>query len=318
MECVGGVCIRHGSSDSKDIDIVYLVSDHLPSAKDFSRLCEEEQKRQKNVDLNVALVRNGHVVDCIRGVPSELNNALLRTAPLHPENEDEEKKKQLSLLQPVERSVGEKFVCTLQKITIMLRRHARHRDRCIKMLKSNSAHDMWHWLRDDVDWRQDHEECDLDDVKQVAFMLGQTLSMQQGESEWYTKKELCEAHPSLTPYLMRHDNITDWSPLQIVSDKVCSLMLNIWQRGEEVVTLQHRSRHDSISTIEVSLLKFQKNYTRALAHMVVEENHPQEKIFLCKDVVQVSKVADRYVAKWITSKKVPSTSSLAWSSSVEF
>lgn len=69
---------RHGSEDSRDSDVIYQVSE-WPAADQIQRFVSGSGVE----DRNVILVSDGFVQTCFKGLPDEVQNALLATTPLH-------------------------------------------------------------------------------------------------------------------------------------------------------------------------------------------------------------------------------------------
>ena len=70
----------HGSADSVDKDIVYILEE-IPDFNKCKMFCASLEGNP-----NLAVIENGYVVWCYKGSKDELNNSLFRTIPLHSEN----------------------------------------------------------------------------------------------------------------------------------------------------------------------------------------------------------------------------------------
>ena len=70
----------HGSADSTDLDVMY-VFEALPSQGECHRFCCGDPRENRNI----IAVKDGVVEQCFKGIPDEVNNALLATYPLHPQ-----------------------------------------------------------------------------------------------------------------------------------------------------------------------------------------------------------------------------------------
>ena len=68
----------HGSADSIDLDTVY-VFEEMPSFLQCQLFCQSSTSENKNI----IVICDGIVVDCFKGLPDEVNNALYTTYPLH-------------------------------------------------------------------------------------------------------------------------------------------------------------------------------------------------------------------------------------------
>ena len=68
----------HGSEDSIDTDVCY-VFDRMPDAGECKRFCDSTRAENRNI----ICIENGTVSGCYKGIPDELNNALIETYGLH-------------------------------------------------------------------------------------------------------------------------------------------------------------------------------------------------------------------------------------------
>ena len=78
-----------GSGDSLDCDFMVFV-DSIPAIEDSKRLCAEYEKQlgehlesSQEMNANLAVVRDGVIVDCFKGTPDEVNNSILTTYLKH-------------------------------------------------------------------------------------------------------------------------------------------------------------------------------------------------------------------------------------------
>jgi hypothetical protein len=76
-----------GSENSLDLDVCFFV-ETLSSINDNHRAVEqlietEAFKTLKTINANLAIVKEGIIVACFKGIPDELNNALYKTYQLH-------------------------------------------------------------------------------------------------------------------------------------------------------------------------------------------------------------------------------------------
>ncbi len=71
--------VIHGSEDSLDIDVLYFVS-NMPDVQAGLKFCASKQENR-----NVAQLRDGIVIECLKGLPDEVNNSVFTTYELHPE-----------------------------------------------------------------------------------------------------------------------------------------------------------------------------------------------------------------------------------------
>lgn len=195
------VAVEHGSPDSVDRDVVYLVMGGHQLPTDAALVSFARSKPTE--DVNVALVRDGRIVEVWRGLPAELHNALLVTLPLRGASVP-----QGLSLNPQPRCAVEKLLHTVQWITISVRRSPVYRDRAVAALRSGGVVEAVR-LCSTVDVAQ--TLLDVDARKQLAFVVAQTHALLQGR-ELYTKRALADAFPALEPHLMRHPE-ADPAPL---------------------------------------------------------------------------------------------------------
>jgi hypothetical protein len=235
----GTVRVVHGSLDSVDVDVVYLTTTRLPSGAEFSAFCKERPEE----DVNVALVEGGVVVDCMRGLPSELNNALVA-------NQRPAMAGQPQLRRVERRSAAEKLLDTLQRSAAMVRRVAEYREEAIAALRTNSAAALLR-LALRVDWESEEVTPDADSVKQVAFMAAQAEALLDGV-ELYDKAGLAARCPALRDCLARRGRAGLGATVRA-----------LWRRVEaEARFFQHGEWALSRLPSETALCRFEKNRTR--------------------------------------------------------
>ncbi len=167
--------IVHGSLDSVDLDVLYLSpceTHRLPSGAELTK----HQRENPDEDANFALFdcATRQVVACCRGLPSEVNNALLQN------ERKEEGHVAENLLRPVVRCVAEKVLDTLQRFAIVIRRAALYRDDAVNALRTNNAISFLR-LMQRVDW---DGAFGVEESKQVAFMVAQTIALMDGKEVW--------------------------------------------------------------------------------------------------------------------------------------
>jgi hypothetical protein len=185
----------HGSPDSVDKDIVYVVDEPMESHI-CKRLCEIFDGNP-----NLAVIKDGHVVWCYKGVPDELNNSMYRTVPLHKENKGN------PISGPVERDVCMKVI---RAVRIILSHMSRSQYR--SMIKSalrggwkERLDTLWDIKLEEIDFDSLNKNMSGKDVlKVIAFQTGQTLALIDGV-ELYTKGEISDFLPVLGPALYREN-----------------------------------------------------------------------------------------------------------------
>lgn len=183
----------HGSADSTDQDVVY-VFDTMPAFTQCQQFCQSDPKENRNI----VVIEDGIVVQCFKGHRDEVNNALLTTIPLHPQDHP------LPIQRRVERDIFLKDIVVTRKILSPLTRSA------LRPRIKAALHGEW------PDRIRAMQELDLtgidfdavgtwdryDLLKSMAFQLGQGLGLHRGV-ELYTKQSIAEQFPALRPYLYR-------------------------------------------------------------------------------------------------------------------
>lgn len=183
----------HGSPDSVDKDIVYIIDE--PMEPDTSKkLCEI-----LDGNSNLAVIKDGHIVWCYKGVPDELNNSMYRTVPLHKENKDN------PISGPVERDVCMKVIRAVRIILSHMSR-SQYRNKIKSALRGGwkeRLDTLWNIKLEEIDFDSLNKNMSGKDVlKVIAFQTGQTLALIDGV-EVYTKGEISDFLPILGPALYR-------------------------------------------------------------------------------------------------------------------
>ena len=211
----------HGSSNSTDIDIIY-VFDYLPSTVECKKFCDG----QGNKNGNIIVINDGIVIASYKGAIDEVNNSLFRTYPLH--------KQEFPLLitRTVERDIILKDIRVIRKILSTFTR-TQYRTEVKKALRG-SWQDKLNLLKNldyysiDLDNLEKSNKCDL--LKSFAFQIGQALALHNGV-ELYTKKEIREYFPDLENYIQRID-----TPINVMVEyikKYASLLEDIPTESRE-------------------------------------------------------------------------------------
>ena len=200
----------HGSEDSLDLD-VYYVFDKLPSFKECQDFCSNKEENR-----NIIVIKDGIVTDCFKGTVDEINNGLLQTYHLHPQEFDN----------IVERKLERDVLLKIIRVVRCLLSHCsrtQYRTDVKKTLKSNS------W-KERLDTLSNIKFSNINDFgksgtkkniyKVIAFQIGQGLGLLEGE-EYYTKSSIALKYKDLKPFLYREDDVN----LTII-DKYINLFLN--------------------------------------------------------------------------------------------
>lgn len=178
--------LRFGSEDSIDEDVLY-VFESMPSFANCQAFCGQGEDNR-----NIVTVVNGVIEHCFKGIPDETNNALLATYHLHEQECENPVTKQ------VERNILLKTVRATRIVLSWLSR-SKYRPLIKPALKSNNQEKRLQALSS-LDF--DSIEINLDSCKSIAFQLGQSLALNQG-NEIYSKRELKQLFPELIPFLDR-------------------------------------------------------------------------------------------------------------------
>lgn len=184
----------HGSADSTDLDVMYVVDalPTLPQAQAFYR-------ENPGENCNFLVIRDGIVAECLKGHADEVNNALLHTYYLHPQEHP------LLIEHPVARDVflkditmTRKYLSPLTRTPLRQEAKAALRGSWQQRLQVLESVDLG---RTDLSGVRGREQQDL--IKSMAFSLGQAVGLHRG-LELYTKADLAAQIPELEPYLYRH------------------------------------------------------------------------------------------------------------------
>lgn len=182
----------HGSADSRDRDVVYIV-DELPPQRECQLFCSADPAENRNL----CVVRDGVVAACYKGFVDELNNSLLATCPLHAQDGA------LPITRAVPRDALLKRLSVLRKLVMELR-HTNYGGAARRALKDGYARRLRLAREADLTalaWELP-EEGRLERVKSMAFQLGQAIALDDGV-EVYTKQAIAAHLPALGPYLRR-------------------------------------------------------------------------------------------------------------------
>lgn len=181
----------HGSADSTDVDVMYIF-DEIPAREDATRFCSDNSIENKNI----AVVRDGVVVWVYKGTVDEVNNALLRTIPLHDNPE-------CIITRTLERDVLAKAIRVMRGSLTQCSR-TEYRKGVKEAINSYSwEHRMRQFRRIQFWYIEDFvKQSKIDTVKFFAFQWGQLAGLTIGK-ELYTKAEVAAEFPRLRKFLYR-------------------------------------------------------------------------------------------------------------------
>lgn len=184
----------HGSHDSNDIDIFYVV-DKIDSFQEAKIFCDSSH----NENRNIIVIENGIVVDCYKGTCDEIQNSLLTTYHLH--------KQEYSLLikDKVDRDVELKAIRVVRCILSHCSR-THYRPFIKNALSSNDFNFRLLTLKTiDFNTIDNYiKNTNVEVFKVFAFQLAQILGLHR-DIEIYTKSDAVKLFPSLEKYLYREE-----------------------------------------------------------------------------------------------------------------
>jgi hypothetical protein len=192
-----------GSATSLDLDICFFV-DRIVSISESNTLLKQiieatNLSDTKKINGNLGVISNGVLIDCFKGIPDELNNALIITYDLHKQAYANH------VVTTVQRNIDLKLIrCARTLVSYFTRTE-------LRVLAKKT-------LRDDfqahIDFLKPIKLTQYPDFgkhgtpieiyKSMAFQLGQTLALFD-EIELYTKEAIAEVYPSIAPYLYREE-----------------------------------------------------------------------------------------------------------------
>ncbi len=209
-----------GSKSSQDMDCMCFV-DEIPSTQESHELCslyDAEIGRitgtDREVNSNLAIVKDGIIVETFKGTTEECNNSLMFTYELHTQYHPQQ------ILHFVERDVELKVLRTCRVILSFWSRSTYRKD--IKEALRGDVYKKMEVINkiNATEIKDLQKNVDFTDyLKVMAFQLGQTLALLEGQ-ELYTKEDIAEYYPDLEKYLMREEV----DSLQVIEDYKVELM----------------------------------------------------------------------------------------------
>ena len=186
----------HGSEDSTDVDIHYVV-DKQPSFQEAKAFCDADLSENRNI----ITIRDSIVTGCYKGTVDEINNALLDTYSLHPQEYP------LLVTRRVERNKPLKYI---RAIRIILSHLSRSQYRSEVKLALRSGWNERLDILDKIDLTTidfstlNKHLNDVDILKVIAFQLGQCMLL-RNNVEAYTKSKIAMHYSPLTHFLYRKE-----------------------------------------------------------------------------------------------------------------
>jgi hypothetical protein len=234
-----------GSENSLDVDVVFFVEqmpetivEKLALSKEFSRLITSFFPK-KVINANLAVYKNGHLVEVYKGTTDELNNALFHTYDFH------EQKQQNQITKLLVRDVDLKFLRSTRMILSFVSK-TEYRVLVKKALNGNLDDKIQALetinLSNITSFGKDKNSLDI--VKSIAFQLGQTIALHE-EVELYTKNQIATSFPDLRKYLSREENV-DLNDLQ----KRFSLFIEIIKRRMSLMKNTAEYKYEDVNDFD--------------------------------------------------------------------
>ena len=187
----------HGSGDSVDTDIIYVL-DKAPDFRKCKQICDELEG-----NANIMTINDGIVDWCYKGSVDEVNNSVLATYGLHEQTDE------LLITRKVGRDVGLKVIRSIRGLLCHISR-SQYRPEIKEALRSGWDKKMQVFRNIRLvkidNWDELQNNMSGADIKKfIAFQIGQTLALFDGE-ELYTKADIANKYSMLRPYLYREED----------------------------------------------------------------------------------------------------------------
>jgi len=198
----------HGSKTSTDLDYMVFVEELPPTIEARHALCRDFDARmiqfgvEREPNSNLAVLKDGIVLDVFKGIPDECNNSMLATYDNHLQRWP------LKISRRVERNVDMKLLRAARSLLTAWTR-TQHRPQIKTALREGSLEKRIKALSvvniEELKFTT-KIESDLKAwasyVKLLAFQMGQSLALESG-FELYTKHEIGSHFPEMIPHLSR-------------------------------------------------------------------------------------------------------------------
>jgi len=199
-----------GSQSSEDYDVMIFV-DKIPTVvEDAKKLCHKYNEilymkfvdagmKIKKLNSNIAVVKDGIIVDIHKGTCDECTNSLFLTYDFHQQFYPNH------ITRMVERDIDMKIMRSARSILMILSR-SKHRAEVKLALRSNFIQKLK--ALENIDYSTLTEEDIKDSVefkdglKQICFQITQSIGLMEGV-ELYTKEDISNRYPSLSDMLYR-------------------------------------------------------------------------------------------------------------------
>ncbi|MEI6576766.1 MAG: hypothetical protein WCO63_11365 [Bacteroidota bacterium] len=209
-----------GSEDSTDTDVIIEVDKINEPHEDIAFINKLKLDYNLDWDITLVLINEGKIVDTIsrKGSPDSVNNCLFYTYDLHRNRQ----KYPNPINQLVERNILLAAFRCIRNILYFCSRTS-YRPMIKKVLtkeyynSSNLSFQDFVCVLKNIDFATidtfNKKYSDEDIWKKIAFFLGQTLSLILDNKEIYTKNQLIEKYPKLTPFI--HRNVDNYQKEEI-------------------------------------------------------------------------------------------------------
>lgn len=192
-----------GSPSSVDCDVVVFV-DALPALEEGKLLSGQlapelatQLSTDKKLNINFAVLHAGVIIETLKGLPDETNNATLATYGYHSQPHP------LAIARPVPRDLDAKRQ-RAARIVLSLYSRTPQREAIKRALSGDFAAKCAMLesldLTEPVDFGKNGAPEDI--YKSIGFQLGQPVALAEGV-ELYTKEALIAHFPALGPVLRR-------------------------------------------------------------------------------------------------------------------
>ncbi|WP_420575066.1 hypothetical protein [Kordia sp.] len=192
-----------GSKSSQDVDVCFFVDslDGIRGNHEVVKMYTQQVKfnTSKPINGNLAILKNGIIIENFKGSADELNNALFTTYNLH----DQVYKNHIQQL--VARDVTSRIVrCARSLVASFTRTDLRVASKVALRADVATQIDFLDTieLKNYTDFGKHGSVIEI--YKSMAFQLGMTIAL-MNDIELYTKEEIIATFPELEHYILRKE-----------------------------------------------------------------------------------------------------------------
>lgn len=216
---------RHGSHDSKDVDLMYAFSSQVSNYNDYLTFTTGAASKE---DRNIVVIdsKMGVVSTGFRASNDELNNGIMCTFHLHLqtcENPVKKKIKRLVLL---------KSITTILSVLLKVRKLT-CRDAILSVIHTKHLNELKSVFAS-LNFEQLIEEMSVEEIKFVAFRIGMCLALVMGH-ELFTKQTVSQYLPQLEAMIYRRTSKETSKEHGRVLNQVKEMFLKELQRIKPIV-----------------------------------------------------------------------------------